>query len=124
METPIAPSPLVLLIGAETTDGRLIQGMLRDDGCRVTPLSLPSALHPASGDAACLLVAVIEGDRRAARRIITRLERVYAPSYVVVGRDLTPPLRALAFARGAMDVIGLPMAPTELRARLRAAMAL
>lgn len=113
--------PLVLLVGAETPDGRLIQDLLREDGCRIIPLSPSSILHLVSEDA-CLLIAIVPGDQRTIERLITWLAHLSPPSYVVVGRDLTPALRALAFAHGAADVIGLPMAPTELRARLRAAM--
>ena len=116
-------SPLVALWGGDAVTRAALHFLLTEDGCEVAEMTTVKALLSTLNARPVDLVAVIAEAKDEGVDVIGVLHQMEcAPSTLLLARGVDQSLRRHAFTLGVIDVIGLPAAPRDLRARLGAAL--
>jgi len=117
---PPAIPPLALIVGGDAPTQAVVRFLLAADGYRmVTVVDPADPAIPREDPTLCVVAASF--DTPDPTPALASLHRTgYRGPLVLLARSLDSALRRRAFALGARDVVGLPVAPAVLRARLRA----
>jgi len=117
---PVMP-PLALIVGGDAPTQAVVRFLLAADGYRTVTVADPADLA-IPREAPTLCVVASSFDAPDPTRALASLHRAgYRGPLVLLARSADSMLRRRAFALGARVVVGLPVAPTVLRAHLRAA---
>ncbi len=121
MVDTVKDTPLALIVGGDAPTQGVVRFLLATDGYRVVMAADPVApLHEGAAPSFCVVVASF--DAPDPTPVLASLHRAgYRGPTVLLARSPDSALRRRAFALGARDVAGLPIAPCELQARLRVA---
>src|SRR5689334_22198229 len=109
--------PLAIVIGGDTPMQAMLRFLLEEDRCVVAEADDVDAVAAIPGAAGAALFALIAGDRdRDAVGRLGRLRRLNpGVPVVLLARSISLDLRRRAFALGACDVVGLPLAAHDLQ---------
>jgi len=110
----------IIVAGGDDAMHVVLRFLLEEDGCMVHTLTACPLPSPTLREDAAVVAIV---DHATADAVFASLRPWPQPRpLLVLARGTNRALRQRAFALGAVDIIGLPAAPSELQARLRAAL--
>lgn len=116
-------SPLVALIGADRSMQAILHYLFEDDGCTVIELADASALDSVERARKADLIVITDHPHCPSVGTIAAMRsRGYSNPLLLLTRGADFSMRRRAFALGVIDIIGIPLAPHNLQARLRAAL--
>ncbi len=116
-------TPVVLMIGRDAVMRTLVRFLVQDEGCEVVEVTAVTALIAALRARPVALVVVVEDamvDGNATTRAVRDVG--YCPPIILLTRGPDRATRRRALALGVLDIIGLPVSPRDLQARLGAAL--